>query len=319
MTAEMRAIVYRGPGDIRLDGIPVSGCRDDEIRIRVDACAVCGTDLKSRLHGNPKITPPMVIGHELTGTVDTVGAKVEGFAIGDRIAMATSISCGECAYCKRGWTNLCIDLAAMGFRYPGGMAEYTTIPARALRNGHVVKVPAGVDPVHAALAEPVSCCVNALENCALAAGDTIVVIGAGPMGILNACVARILNARKVILADTNPARLARAAGFGFDRLIDPASEDLARAVKDETDGLGADVVVVAAPAARPQEQALGMVRKRGTVCLFASLPAGESIITLAAGRSTTTSFGSSGRAIPRPRMCAARSNSSRAIRSRPAR
>jgi len=276
----MKALIYRGPGDIRLESVPVPQCGEAEIRVKVDACAVCGTDLKSYLHGNPKIAPPRIIGHEFTGIVDAVGADADGFRVGDRIVMATSVSCGACAYCRRGWTNLCLDMAAMGFKYEGGMAEYVVVPERALRNGHAVKVPPGVRPEHAALAEPLSCCVNAAENCALGKGDTVVVVGAGPMGIMNAVIAREFGAARVILAEINEARLRQAEAFGFDRLVNPAAEDLAKVVKDMTGGLGADVCIVAAPAAKPQEQAIALVRKRGVVCLFASLPAGGSLLSI---------------------------------------
>jgi L-iditol 2-dehydrogenase len=280
MTDTMKAVVYHGPGDIRVDTVPIPSCGDDEIRAKVDACAVCGTDLKTYVHGNPRIKPPQVMGHEFTGVVETVGSKVAGFAIGERVVMATSVSCGECYYCGQGWPNLCVNVAPMGFSYPGGMAEYVTIPAIAIKHGHVVKVPENVSAVHAALAEPVSCTVNCAQNCNIQAGDTVVVIGAGPMGIINACVAREFGAKKLILAEINETRLKKAEAFGCDRLVNPAKEDLTAIVKDETNGIGADVVIVAAPAAQPQEQALGMVRKRGTVCLFASLPVGKSNLSL---------------------------------------
>lgn len=277
---KMRAVVYHGPKEIRVDEVARPECGVGELRVRVDACAVCGTDLKTWHVGNPRIKPPMVMGHEFTGVVETVGAGASGFAEGERVVMATSVSCGGCFYCQRGWSNLCAELAPMGFSYPGGMAEYVTIPARALRNGHVIKVPAGVRAEHAALAEPLSCTVNAAENCGIAPGETVVVIGAGPMGIMNACMAKEFGAGKVLLAEVNEGRLRQAEVFGFDRLVNPATEELARIVKDETGGVGADVVIVAAPAAAPQEQALDMVRKRGTVCLFASLPVGKSNLTL---------------------------------------
>jgi len=280
VTDSMKAVVYHAPADIRVETVAVPSCGRDELRVKIDACAVCGTDLKTYVHGNPRIKAPMVMGHEFTGLVETVGAAVEGFSVGDRIVMATSVSCGECTYCKRGWPNLCADLAPMGFSYPGGMAEYTTIPARAIAGGHVVKVPPGVAAEHAALAEPLSCTVNACENCSVGQGDTVVVIGAGPMGIMNACMAREFGATKVIVAEINPARLAMCEPFGFDLLVNPANQDLAEAVMNETGGLGADVAIVAAPAAPPQQQAPLLVRKRGTVCLFASLPKGESTISV---------------------------------------
>ena len=280
MTDTMKAVVYYAPKDIRVESVPVPACAEGEIRVRVDACAVCGTDLKSYLHGNPRIKPPLVMGHEFTGVVETVGREVAGFASGERIVMATSVSCGECPYCKRGWRNLCRDVAPMGFSYPGGMAEYVAVPARALEQGHVIKVPEGVRPEHAALAEPLSCTVNAAENCDIRPCDTVVVVGAGPMGIMNACVAREFGARKIIMAEINEARLKQAEGFGFDLLVNPEREDLAEAVAAGTDGLGADVVIVAAPAAAPQEKAQDLVRTRGVVCLFASLPKGKSMLSL---------------------------------------
>jgi L-iditol 2-dehydrogenase len=280
MSEKMKAVVYHAPGDIRVEEVAVPTCCDDELRIKIDACAVCGTDLKSYLNGNPRIKAPQVMGHEFTGLVETVGSEVKGFSVGDRIVMATSISCGECFYCEKGWRNLCANLAPMGFTYPGGMTEFTVIPGRAITNGHVVKVPEGVKPEHAALSEPLSCAVNSAGNCGIKEGDTVVVVGAGPMGIMNACVAQQYGAAKVIMAEVNEVRLQQAENFGFDMVVNSAKEDLEQIVKNETSGIGADVVIVAAPAAKPQEDALNYVRKQGAVCLFASLPSGKSELTI---------------------------------------
>ncbi|MCY2992206.1 MAG: alcohol dehydrogenase catalytic domain-containing protein [Planctomycetota bacterium] len=277
----MQAVVYYAPGDIRVEEIPIPQAGPDELRVKIDACAVCGTDLKSYKQGNPRIKAPLPMGHEFIGLIDTVGQRVHGFAIGERVVMATTVSCGRCRYCREGWRNLCLDLDPMGFTYPGGMAEYTVIPARALENGHVIKVPPGIPAEQAALAEPLSCAVNSIRQCNLRQGDVVVVLGAGPLGLMNACVARALGAGKIILAEVSEARLAQAAQFGCDLLINSAQENLVAKVKDATEGgLGADLVVVAAPAAQPQEIALDLVRRRGTVCLFASLPVGQSLLQL---------------------------------------
>ena len=277
----MKAVVYHAPGDIRVEDVPTPVCGADELLVRVDACAVCGTDWKSFKHGNPRIKAPLTMGHEFTGIVVQVGRDaVGGLAVGDRIVMATSISCGSCFYCRRRWPNLCVDLAPMGFTFAGGMAEYVVIPSLALRNGHVVKTPRDLPAEHAALSEPVSCAVNSLQHCDLQRGDTVLVLGAGPMGLMNACVARSFGAGKIILSELNEARLAQAESFGCNVLVNPAKEDLAARVMAETGGLGADVAIVAAPAAAPQEQAVHLVRKRGTVVLFASLPKGASNLTI---------------------------------------
>jgi len=277
----MKAVVYHAPGDIRVEDLPKPVCGEAELLVKVDACAVCGTDLKSYKIGNPRVKPPLTIGHEFTGLIEQVGTNaVDDFAADDRIVMATSISCGNCFYCRRGWPNLCVNLAPMGFTYPGGMAEYVLIPAQALERGHVIKTPADLASEHAALAEPVSCAVNSLGQCDLERGDAVLVLGAGPMGLMNACVAQSLGAGKIILSEVNDVRLAQAEGFGFDVLINPAKSNLADCVMAETDGLGADIAVVAAPAAAPQEPAATLVRKRGIVVLFASLPKDSSTITV---------------------------------------
>ena len=277
-TNTMKAVVFHGQGDVRVERIPVPRCGEEELRVRVEACAICGSDLKTYNSGNPRMKPPMTMGHEFTGVIDTVGKSVRGFSPGERIVMATSIACGRCAYCRKGWSNLCVSLNPMGFAYPGGMAEFVVVPPLGVRNGHVVKVPAGLEPRHACLAEPVSCAVNAAEILGIGSGDTVVVIGAGPLGIMNLFVARELGAGKTILAQREGRRLELARQFECDRLVNMSGEDLGEAVREETDGLGAEVVIVAAPAADVQAQAVNLVRKRGRVCLFASLPVGKNML-----------------------------------------
>jgi L-iditol 2-dehydrogenase len=276
----MKAVVFYAPNDIRVEDVPVPVCGDGEALVKVDACAVCGSDLKAAMSGNVRIKPPRTMGHEFTGLIVQLGAGVSGYNLGDRVVMATSISCGKCAYCRRGLRNLCADLAPMGFSYHGGMAEYVAIPARAIENGHLIVTPPAIPADLAALAEPVSCAVNSVAQCNIESNDTVVVVGHGPLGIMNACIARAVGAKKIIVAGRNKNRLAQCAQFGFDRLVNPQEEDLRQVILAETDGLGADVVIVAAPDAAPQEQALSLVRKRGRVMLFASLPVGKNILHL---------------------------------------
>ena len=276
----MKAVVYHGKNDVRVQQVPVPACGPGELLVRIEACAVCGSDLKTFQNGNPRMQPPITMGHEFSGRVEAVGAGVHGFATGERIVMATSVSCGECFYCRKGWTNLCANLKPMGFAFPGGMAEYVVIPELAVRRGHVVKVPAGIAPEHAALAEPVSCAVNCAEICRIAEGDTVVVVGAGPMGIMNLYAAREFGAGKLILAQRAGKRLEQARQFACDRLVDSGSEDLAKVVLEETGGVGADCVIVSAPSQAAQEQALTLARKKGRICLFASLPVGGNLLSL---------------------------------------
>ncbi len=281
----MKAVVYYGKADVRVEQVPEPSCGPGELRVRIEACAVCGSDLKTFQSGNPRMKPPITMGHEFCGRIDAVGRGVRGFAAGERVVMATSVSCGKCFYCRRGWTNLCAELKPMGFFFPGGMAEHVVIPELAVRNGHVVKVPAGPDgaelaPEHAALAEPVSCAVNCAELCGIAEADTVVVVGAGPLGLMNLLVARELGAGKLILAQREGRRLEQARAFDCGRLVNSTQEDLRAVVLEETGGLGADCAIVAAPSAEAQAQAVSLVRKRGALCLFASLPVGSHLLSL---------------------------------------
>ena len=278
--SSMTGVVYHGPGNIKIEQITIPDFNEKELFVKVDACAVCGTDLKSYRSGNPRIKAPLVMGHEFTGLIEKCGCDVEGFEIGNRVVMATSVSCGECLYCRKGWKNLCENIAPMGFSYAGGMAEYTVIPERAINNGHVIKVPKNVSAAHATLAEPLSCAINSASNSRIQQGDTVVVLGAGPMGLMNVAVAKALGAGKIILSEISTERLRQAGDFGIDILVNPENENLADVVKNATDGYGADIAIVAAPAAYPQETAVELVRKKGTVCLFASLPAGKEMLSI---------------------------------------
>ena len=276
----MKAVRYYAPLDVRIEEVPLPEIEQGGLLVKVDACAVCGSDMKTYKVGNPRMQPPITMGHEFTGIIENVLESVTGFEIGERVVMATSISCGKCLYCQNGWSNLCVQLEPMGFFYNGGMAEFVAIPAKAVKNGHVVKVPQNLKPEYAALAEPLSCAVNSVRRCNVKKGDFVLVMGAGPMAILNALAAKEFGASKVFMTELNPARLEQAKSFNIDRLINPAEEDLEKIIKEESNGYGADVVIVAAPAAQPQEEALKLVRKRGAVCLFASLPAGKSNLTI---------------------------------------
>ncbi len=276
----MKAVVYHSPGNVAVEQVPVPECGDSEILVKVEACAVCGSDLKSYKHGNPRIKPPLILGHEFAGIIEDIGDQVAGYVRGERIVMATSVSCGHCIYCTKGWNNLCINLAPMGFSYNGGMAEYVLIPREAIKVGHIVKVPLDLKAEYAALAEPFSCAVNAIENCCVKKGDVVAILGAGPMGLINVSVAKSYGANKILVSEVSEKRLSQARSFDCDVVIDPRVEDIYSVVMNETSGLGADVVIVAAPAAKPQEQAVSLVKKRGTICLFASLPVGNEIIQI---------------------------------------
>ena len=276
----MKAAVFYGPGDLRITELPRPSVSADELLLRIAACAVCGSDVRTFRHGARNIDRPVVLGHELSGTVVQAGGALDGFREGQRVAVAPAIPCGECRYCRRGAETMCERLRSIGYQFDGGLAEFMAVPASAVRAGCVNSVPDAVPFEEAALAEPLACVINAQELLQLGDGDTVLVIGAGPIGCLHAALARIRGAASVILVDLRRERLEMAEPFGADILIDASREDVYARVLEATDGAGASIVIVAAPSHRAQEQAVALAARRGRINFFGGLPKTEPTISL---------------------------------------
>ncbi len=273
----MLAAVYHGPHDVRLEEIerPQPGPR--EVVMRVRAASICATDLRIFNHGHFKIPEGAVriLGHELAGEIVAVGEGVTGLAPGVRVAVAPNVGCGSCWECVQGYNNLCPDYGALGITLDGGFAEYMRITAPAVQQGNVVEIPEGLSFEEAALAEPLSCCFNAQRACRLAPGETLVVMGAGPMGLMHLLLGRYSGAGQVIVSEVRESRARQAAELGADLVVDTRERDLTEAVLEATGGHGADVVMVAVGSAELQEQAVELAARRGRVNFFAGLAAGR--------------------------------------------
>ena len=276
----MRAIVYHGPGDIRVEDRPEPQPAADNLIVRVLGCCVCGTDLKLATIGNPRCHPPRVIGHEMVGEIVHAGSEVVDFAPGDSVTLATTVACGKCPYCDLGLGNVCPNAKPISYDFDGAFAPFVAIPPMALAGGNVIAVPGAVPNDAATLSEPLSCAINAQELAGLRAGDRVLIIGGGPLGALNAEVARAMGAADVMVVQRSEPRLSLLRKLRGVHVIDGATESVAGVVLDRTGGLGADVVIVCAPSREAQEGAISLVRKGGAVSLFASLPKGDSNITL---------------------------------------
>ncbi len=277
----MNAAAYYGPGDIRFEERPDSVGASANLVVKVHACAICGTDLKLATIGNPRCHSPRIIGHEMVGTIVHAGDEVDGFSVGERITLATTVACGACKHCDLGLGNMCPNAKPISYDFDGAFAEYLAVPSMALAGGNVIKVPDSVVPDEAAaLSEPLSCAVNALELAGFKAGDNLLIIGGGPLGALHAVLARAMGAGEVMIVQRSDPRLSMLRKLEGITVIDGKTDDVAGVVKDRTDGMGADVVSVCAPSRKAQEQALAHARKGGAVSLFASLPSGASDITL---------------------------------------
>jgi L-iditol 2-dehydrogenase len=270
----MLAAVYHGAEDIRVEQVPIPQIGPGELLLKVNSASICGTDLRI-FHGGHRMFPPGTIripGHEVVGTIAACGEQVTGFSIGQRVFVAPNMGCGHCRQCISGNNNRCANYQAVGVTLDGGFAEYMRVPAAAVQQGNVIHINPAVDPAVAALTEPFACVLRGQEVLHIRPGDVVLVIGAGPIGIMHLKLAQLSGAGRVLVSEFHPERAAQAAALGADRVIIPTEEDLAAVLAAETDGLGADVIIVAAPAHAAQESALQLAGIGGRINFFGGLP-----------------------------------------------
>ncbi len=270
----MLAAVYHGPEDLRVEDVPVPRIGPGELLLKVQDASICGTDLRI-LHGGHRKYPTGTVripGHEVTGKIVEIGEGLRGYESGQSVFVAPNMGCGHCRQCVAGKNNLCEDYDALGVTIDGAFAEYVRIPAQSVQQGNVMQLRAGVDPAVAALIEPFACVLRGQAALAIRPGDVVLVIGAGPIGIMHTKLARLSGAGRVLVSEPVDLRREQAARMGADRAINPAQEDLAAAVAEESSGNGADVVIVAAPVHQAQEQALQLAGTGGRINFFGGLP-----------------------------------------------
>jgi L-iditol 2-dehydrogenase len=249
-------------------------CTRDSILLKVEAAALCGTDIRVFSGSKPIKKLPQIIGHEIAGTAVEVGSAIKDVKKGDRLAIVPSNPCGECKICKQGLPpDLCPNHRPIGFVYPGGFAEYILIPPSAVRVGAYVKIPDGIDFNEAAIAEPFGCVIHGQDMLDVHSGDTVVVIGAGPIGCMHLEVAKTRGVKKRILIQRSENRLKLAKQLKFaDFYINTTMEDPIKRVLEYTDGDGVDVVITAVSSAEAHELALEISGVRGRINLFGGLP-----------------------------------------------
>ena len=275
----MKAAVLTNVGKLGIKDVPIPQPDSGGVVVKIEACAICTTDVKIYRYGYSGFNPPLILGHELSGTIYAIGSELTGWNEGDRVAVGPNIACGNCWFCSRGFPTACDNLRTIGVHMDGGFAEFVRIPAGAVKGNCFNLIPSGVSFEEATLLDPLSCAVNASELSNIKEGDTVVVIGAGPTGCLNVEVAKSLGA-KVILVQRSLQRLDNARFTGADIYLSPLSDDIKAQVKEETKGRGADAVIVACNSPQAQEEALELVRKRGSVNFFGGLPKDSPTIKL---------------------------------------
>ena len=281
--ATMRAAVYRGVNDVRVETVPVPEIGPGEVLIRVAACGVCGTDLK-KIHTGSH-SAPRIFGHETAGTIAAVGEGVQGFVVGDRVMVFHHIPCGKCYYCRKKTFAQCPVYKKVGCTAGfepsgGGFAEYVRVMDWIVRRG-LIKIPDGIPFEQAAFVEPVNTCYKAIKNLALAPDETVLVIGQGPIGILLAALAARAGA-KVLTSDLYRERHTVAAAYGLNHPILSGQADVVAETRAASEGRGADAVILAVGVDALIKTAMDAARPGGRILLFAQTQHGDAVIDPAA-------------------------------------
>lgn len=259
----MKAAVYHGPGDLRVEEVPVRKLKDNEVKIQVKYCGICGTDIHI-FHGDGgccDVMPPLVPGHEFSGVVAEVGAGVKTVKVGDRVTGDPNDMCGECYFCKNGMQHFCKNNIGIGTTVDGGFAEYVI-----MREKQVYKVSDELSFIEAAMAEPISCCLHGIDLCNIKAGDTVLVMGGGPIGMIMMQLAKNAGASKVIMSEPVEEKREQALKLGATKTIDPLHEDVEAVLAEYCENV--NVVIECVGNVHTQADAVRFAGRGATIMYF---------------------------------------------------
>ncbi len=259
----MKAAAYYGKHSLRVEEIPIREPRDNEVLIQVKYCGVCGTDIHiyNGEGGSFKVTPPLIPGHEFSGVVVKTGSLVKSVAVGDHVTVDPNDMCGECYFCKNGRPHFCTNNIGIGTTVNGGFAEYVLA-----REKQVYKISKELSFIEAAMTEPISCCVNGIDICHIKTGDTVLIIGGGPIGMIMMQLAGRAGASRLIMSEPVAEKRAQAQKLGATKTIDPLTEDVQTVLAEHCENV--DVVIECAGNIHTQEAAIKYAGKCGTVMFF---------------------------------------------------
>lgn len=277
----MKAAQLKGKETIAITELNRPTFGEDELLLKVKAASICGTDVRMYKNGYANVDDahPLTLGHEIAGVIAAVGANVTTYQAGMRVAIAPNIGCGTCDQCVSGNTHLCDTYDAFGINLSGGFAEYMVVPEKAIRQGNVTLLADDINLAEAALVEPFSCVLNGQEIAGVFPGDTVLIIGSGPIGIMHAMLAFSQGAYKVIMNDTHQERL-EAAQTLVPGLLTVSSDELLEGIMRETKQKGVDLCIIAAPAPQAQEASFEYMAMNGRLLFFGGLPKGKEVVSL---------------------------------------
>ncbi len=270
----MKAQVFRGVNQLSYEEVPVPELAADEVLVQVRVVGLCQSDIKKILY--PLYEPPRIFGHETAGVIASVGSEVKNWQVGQRVVVMHHIPCMRCAYCLNDNFSMCdvyknITTTAGFAPSGGGFAEYVKVPGHIVRNGGLIPIPDDVSFEQASFVEPTNCCLKAVKKAQIGPGQTVLVTGAGPIGLMFVMLVRYFGAR-AIATDLLPSRLEKALSVGAEAAFDARDADLPAKVRALTGGLGVDASLLAVPSEKAFFQALDCTRKGGKVLFFAEFP-----------------------------------------------
>ncbi|HSV31949.1 MAG TPA: alcohol dehydrogenase catalytic domain-containing protein [Atribacteraceae bacterium] len=268
----MKAAVLEALDRLNVKEVPDYQVGANEALLRVHSCAICGSDIRIMHHGNPRVNFPQIVGHEAAGDIVKVGDSVQRFKVGDRVAVGADVPCGCCFWCQNGMGTNCAINYAIGYQFPGGFAEYLLLNELILNQGPVHLIPDSLSYDEAALAEPLACAINGLEMAKLGVGDSLAIIGAGPIGCMMIEMGRHMGATNIIVIQRSQNRLDMARQFGADHYFLSEQPDIVENVRAVTRSEGPDIVMVTCASPAAQELAITIARHRARVNLFGGLP-----------------------------------------------
>ena len=268
----MLAAIYMD-GNIEVKETPLPRPDREEALLKVETAALCATDIKiwQRGHRNIASGTETILGHEVVGRIVAAGDRVDQTIVGKRVVIPPNVGCGICPACQAGWDSYCPDYKAYGIGLNGSLADYMLLSSASISRGNLIAIPDHVPTRIAALAEPTSCCYRGLQECKLKAGESVMITGTGPMGILSVITARAMGASNIIAVDPVAERREKSKAFQADYTLDPEADSFIEELLDITGGWGVDVVMVTAPFAKAQLQGIKAAAIGGRINLFAGL------------------------------------------------
>ena len=270
----MKAQVFRGVNQLSYEEVPVPTLEADEVLVQVRVVGLCQSDIKKIRY--PLYEPPRIFGHETAGTIAAIGSQVQGWQVGQRVAVMHHIPCMRCAYCLNDNFSMCdvyknISTSAGFNPSGGGFAEYVKVPAHIVKNGGLIPIPDHISFEEASFVEPTNCCLKAVKKAQIAPGQTVLVTGAGPIGLMFMMLVKFFGA-KAIATDLLPSRIEKALAVGAQAAFDARDSDLPAKIQALTGGMGVDVTLLAVPSDKAFFQALDCTRKGGKILFFAEFP-----------------------------------------------